>query len=169
MSSEAVFYFGNREGSADMITLKTNYKDAVLDVEQNASRKFSRTDNSDGTISLTDVSEYSQEGDPWGSMDANNTNSAIVELRGVKTATISSTAWSSSAPYTQTVSVSGITSSDRPIIALYITGSPSAANVKNMGKSYGYIDRATTGNGTITFYCYNKKPTVNITVSIKGV
>lgn len=169
MSSKAFVYSWNGEGFANMITLKTDYEDAVLSVSENSRRKFSQTNNPDGTISLTDVSEYSQEGDPWGSMDANNTNSAIVELRGVKTATISSTAWSSSAPYTQTVNVSGITSSDRPIIALYITGSPSAANVKNMGKSYGYIDRATTGNGTITFYCYNKKPTVNITVSIKGV
>lgn len=169
MSSKALVYSWNGEGFAGMITLKTDYEDAVLDVDQNSSRKFSQTDNSDGTISLTDVSAYSQEGDPWGSMDANATNGAIVELRSVKTATLSSSGWSSSAPYTQTVNVSGITADDSPIVALYITGSPSSSNVKNMAKSYGYIDRAVTGNGTITFYCYNKKPTVNITVSIKGV
>ena len=152
-----------------MITLKTDYEDAVLSVSENSRRKFSQTNNSDGTISLTDVSVYSQEGDPWGSMDANATNGAIVELRNVKTATLSSSGWSSSAPYTQTVNVSGITADDSPIIALYITGSPSSSNVKNMAKSYGYIDRAVTGSEAITFYCYNKKPTVNITVSIKGV
>ena len=32
-----------------MITLKTNYKDAVLNAEENAHRKFSKTDNPDGT------------------------------------------------------------------------------------------------------------------------
>ena len=169
MPSETFFYFGNRRGFAGMITLKTNYKDAVLNAEENAHRKFSKTDNPDGTISLADVSEYSQEGDSWGAKDANDTNSAIVELRSVKTATIPSSGWSSSAPYTQTINVSGIASNDTPVISMQVTGSPSAATVKNMSKSYGYIDRAVSGNGNITFYCYNKKPSVNISISIKGV
>ena len=169
MPSKAFIYSWNGEGFANMISLKTDYEDAVLSISENSKRKFSQTNNGDDTISFTDVSVYSQEGGPWGAMDANATNGAIVELRSVKTATLSSSGWSSSAPYTQTVNVSGITADDSPIIALYITGSPSSPNVKNMAKSYGYIDRAVTGSGTITFYCYNKKPTVNITVSIKGV
>ena len=46
---------------------------------------------------------------------------------------------------------------------------PSSANYKAVHKAYAMIDRAVTGANNITFYCYTKKPTVNIPVLIKGV
>lgn len=152
-----------------MITLKTDYKDAVLDIAQNTMRKFSQTDNDDGTISLTDETAYSQEGDVFGSIDINNTNKAIEEVRNVRTATVSSSGWSSAAPYTQTINVEGITEDDEPTISLYLAGSLSSSNVKAMNKAYGMLDRAVTGDGTITLYCYNKKPATTYTIAIKGV
>lgn len=152
-----------------MINLKTDYKDAILNVEQNVARRFSQTDNGDGTISLTDVSQYSQEGDPFAAIDINNTNKAIEEVRNVKTVSVPASGWSSSAPYTQTITVSGITAEDEPVISLYISGSPSAVNVKAMNKAYAMLDRAITGAGTITLYCYNKKPVTNYSILIKGV
>ena len=54
------------------------------------------------------------------------------------------------------------------MIALYISGSPGAAAVKAMRKAFGYLDRAVTGNGSITFYCYEKKPAADFSVSVKG-
>ena len=82
--------------------------------------------------------------------------------------TLSASKWSTSAPYTQTVTVSGVTAEDSPVIALYISGSPGAAAVKAMRKAFGYLDRAVTGNGSITFYCYEKKPAADFSVSVKG-
>lgn len=152
-----------------MITLKTDYKDAVLDIMQNTLRKFSQTDNDDGTISLTDETVYSQKGDAFAAIDINNTNKAIEEIREVRTASVPSSGWSSSAPYTQTIEVEGITEDDEPTISLYLAGSPSSANVKAMNKAYGMLDRAVTGDGTITLYCYNKKPATTYTIAIKGV
>lgn len=152
-----------------MITLKTDYKDAVLDIMQNTLRKFSQTDNDDGTISLTDETVYSQKGDAFAAIDINNTNKAIEEIREVRTASVPSSGWSSSAPYTQTIEVEGITEDDEPTISLYLAGSPSSENVKAMNKAYGMLDRAVTAEGTITLYCYNKKPATTYTIAIKGV
>ena len=152
-----------------MITLKTDYKDAVLDIMQNTLRKFSQTDNDDGTISLTDETVYSQNGDAFAAIDINNTNKAKKEIREVRTASVPSSGWSSSAPYTQTIEVEGITEDDEPTISLYLAGSPSSENVKAMNKAYGMLDRAVTAEGTITLYCYNKKPATTYTIAIKGV
>lgn len=87
----------------------------------------------------------------------------------VKTATLTASAWSGSAPYTQTVTVSGMTAAYAPVISCGVPASPSSANYKAVHKAYAMIDRAVTGANNITFYCYTKKPTVNIPVLIKGV
>ena len=60
--------------------LKTDYKNDVLDTSKNTKRKYQQTTNSDGTISLDDVTVYSQEGSLLGASDINATNSAVNEL-----------------------------------------------------------------------------------------
>lgn len=76
--------------------------------------------------------------------------------------------WSSgSAPYTQTVSISGITAQLRPILDICVSGTASEG-IEQI-KQWNYISKAETGTGTITFYCYNNKPTVDLTVMVKVV
>lgn len=94
--------------------------------------------------------------------------STVDSLKSAKTATLKAASWSASSPYTQKVSVSGIQSSDTPIIGFYISGSPTASDVKTKRKAFGYIDRAVTSDGSITFYCYEKKPGTDFMVQIKG-
>jgi hypothetical protein len=77
--------------------------------------------------------------------------------------------WSDTAPYTQTVSVAGVTAEDAPVIGILIAEGTTAANVKLQNKAWACVDRAVTGAGTITFYCYNKKPGNDFTVNVKGV
>ena len=60
-----------------MAQLRTDYKDEILDVSVNAKRKYRQVDNGDGTISFVDVTEYSQQGDPFGAGDINATNQAV--------------------------------------------------------------------------------------------
>ena len=194
-----------------MSMLREDYKNDMFA----GMRKYSVIQNSDGTISLNDVTQYTQIGDIFNADDVNATNKAVNDtvkefsevrreteqfqqsmtqnfnklqtqttqsiqdlranvdaqvsaVKSVKTVTLSVSGWSSSAPYTQSKNVSGVESSDTPIIALYISGSPSAATVKAQKKAFGYLDRAVTANGSIAFYCYEKKPTVDFTVSVKG-
>lgn len=77
--------------------------------------------------------------------------------------------WSAVVPYTQTVSVEGVTAKDIPVIGILIADGTTAANVKLQNKAWGCVDRAVTGDGTITFYCYNKKPAADFSVLVKGV
>ena len=85
------------------------------------------------------------------------------------TATLSASGWSNTVPYTQSISVAGTSANDRPIISIYLGTSPTAVNVKAQNKALGMVDRAVSSTNTITFYCYNKKPTVDFSVQIKGV
>lgn len=63
-----------------MADLKTTYKDDVLDTSKNTKRKYNMIQNSDGTVSLDDVTEYTQQGDDFGSADINATNTRVNEI-----------------------------------------------------------------------------------------
>lgn len=70
-----------------MADLKTNYVDDVLDTNKNTKRKYNMIQNSDGTVSFEDVTEYLQVGDDFGSVDVNsittNVNSIGTRLGGL--------------------------------------------------------------------------------------
>ena len=84
----------------------------------------------------------------------------------VLTATLD-TSWSgSSAPYTKTVSVSGILSTDTPIIDVVMSGTYSTDEARI--EAWGYIYRAVTADGSITFYA-TEKPTIDLPIRVKVV
>lgn len=62
------------------MALKENYKDDILDVSQNVKRKYQMENNGDGTVSFTDVTEYTQQGDSFGASDMNATNGKVNTL-----------------------------------------------------------------------------------------
>lgn len=62
------------------MALKENYKDDILDTSQNVKRKYQMENNGDGTVSFTDVTEYTQQGDSFGASDMNATNSKVNAL-----------------------------------------------------------------------------------------
>lgn len=71
-----------------------------------------------------------------------------------------STSWTgSAAPYSQTVSVSGILSTDRPIIDY--TNSGTYATDQSREEGWLNVYRAVTAANQITFYAH-EKPTVSI-------
>lgn len=77
------------------------------------------------------------------------------------------TSWSGSGPYTQTLPVSGILSSDNPIIDVVL--SDDTASSKTILKNWSNVSRIVTNNGSITVYCYDTKPTVSIPIQLKIV
>lgn len=56
--------------------LSTNFKDDIL-ASSNAKRKYQITYNDDGTISLDDVTQYSQTGSEYGAKEVNEERTAI--------------------------------------------------------------------------------------------
>ena len=58
-------------------TLPTNYQDDVLKSTMGGKRRYTFTDNSDGTKSLEDATQYDKVGSNFGAADMNKTNAAV--------------------------------------------------------------------------------------------
>ena len=83
----------------------------------------------------------------------------------VKTATLTASGWSSSAPYTQTVSVAGVVAGKPPHVApVYSGGTDADIALKEAGAAVTY---ATPGAGKITFVCLEDKPGVDIPIQVE--
>lgn len=72
-----------------------------------------------------------------------------------------------SAPYTQTISVAGLTSSLNPVIDVVISSTVLTGLEEQ--KQWGYITKATTGTNSITLSCYKDKPTIDLNIIIEVV
>ena len=85
----------------------------------------------------------------------------------IYTATLS-TNWSgNSAPYTQTVTVTGISSDDTPIIDVVLD--LNTATALNQLDAWDCVSKIATGTNQITATCLEDKPTVAIPIQIKVV
>lgn len=119
------------------MALKTNYVDDIFDGDN---RKYRQINNSDGTISLSDVTNYSQMGDKFGASDINATNTEVNELNTALTA--------------QGLSLQGSTvsfPSDGTIVETYESGDKKITSFPSNGNIVETIkDSANTTKYTIT-------------------
>ncbi len=58
-------------------TLPTNYKDDIMASSMAGKRRYNLIQNSDGTVSLEDVTNYTQVGSNFGAAQMNQTNTAV--------------------------------------------------------------------------------------------
>ena len=84
----------------------------------------------------------------------------------VLTATLDTEWEGSAAPYSQSVSVSGILATDTPIIDVVMSGTYSTDETRL--EAWGYVYRAVTANNSITFYAF-KKPSVELPIQMRVV
>lgn len=82
-----------------------------------------------------------------------------------KTATLTAAGWSASAPYTQSVTVSGLTDTKRAM-AYPVYGSNTATNLA-LKEACGMVSFASRSGSTLTFTCLDDKPTVNIPITVE--
>lgn len=84
------------------------------------------------------------------------------------TATLAAESWTgSAAPYTQTVSVTGILATDRPIVDVALTGTTGTDTA--ILEAWGMVSRITTADGSITAVCYEDKPEVDIPIQMEVI
>lgn len=83
------------------------------------------------------------------------------------TATLTTAGWSASAPFAQTVTVTGILATDTPIIDVILSGTASTAILQS--EAWGCVGRITTAANSITVYCYEEKPITAIPIQLKVV
>lgn len=82
-----------------------------------------------------------------------------------KTATLTAAGWSASAPYTQSVTVSGLTDTKRAM-AYPVYESNTATNLA-LKEACGMVSFASRSGGTLTFTCLEDKPTVDIPITVE--
>lgn len=78
------------------------------------------------------------------------------------------TGWTSaSTGYTKTVTVSGILSTDVPVVGVVLSSDASAAQLQ--GKAFACVNRITTATNSITLYAYSSAPTTSFTIQLLTV
>ena len=132
----------------------------------------------DGQENIYDVTRAEglimEEGDAFDQEEMNNLEERISnsfsELSSV-TVTLPSSGWQGSqAPYTQTVTVEGMTGD-------WKAGQPAAVPEEDqtldqkilIREALGYISQIQSGEGSLTVTCYEEKPETNLTIRIPGV
>ena len=149
------------------MALKTDYKDAVY----TGDRKYTQTNNTDGTISLVDATAYSTEGDTFGAADINATNTAVkgnsanisALQQTIKTTakniTLTAASWSSGS-YTIRDSLITATSNQEIIPAPSISADQYKALVKASIVATGQTA------GAITIKAFGTTPTIDIPITV---
>lgn len=81
------------------------------------------------------------------------------------TATIPSSGWSSSAPYTQTVMVAGVLATDSPHVSPVYNSTLATAQAQK--EAWSAVSKAEAADGSIKFYCFEDKPSVDIPIQVE--
>lgn len=105
-------------------------------------------------------------GTPEANTDA-ATKGYVDGKRAAYTATLTTTWIGSAAPYTQTVAVSGILATDMPhIMPAYSSNNATAIAQK---EAWSKVSKAEAAAGSITFTCFEEKPTAAIPIQIEVI
>ena len=129
-----------------------------------------------GVVMKTDIADNLTTNDPEKVLSAAQGVSlgnrmSIVETSKASATTFAATliaaGWSATAPYTQTVTVSGITALMNPFADVSL--STTAATAISQLEAWGMIGKIVTNAGSITATAYEDKPGVNVTVRLLNI
>lgn len=108
-------------------------------------------------------------GAPSGNADAANKSYVDTALNGVKTVSVSATltvaGWTGSAPYVQSVTITGLTGAKKAM-AYPVYGSDTPANIA-LKEACGMVSFASREGSVMTFTCLEDKPTVAIPITVE--
>lgn len=90
-------------------------------------------------------------------------------MRRIIDITLTLDGWSENAPYTQTVSAAGMTAEDLPSPSILYPAGLGADDKKIIDRSSNYITSLEFLDGAVTAICNYIKPTVDLSVRLKGV
>ena len=84
-------------------------------------------------------------------------------LHFTRQVSVPASGWSSSAPYTQTVPVNGMTQNDTPHYSVVY----SASNALPEKEAFAMVDDLDSANGSVTFTCFESKPEIDLTIQLE--
>ena len=106
---------------------------------------------------------------PSNAEDAANKSYVDTGLSAAKTVTVAETltvaGWSASAPYTQAVSISGLTNTKKALV-YPVYGTDTSTNLA-LKEACSMVSFASRSGNTITFTCLEDKPTVAIPITVE--
>lgn len=85
------------------------------------------------------------------------------------TATLLGAGWSAGVPHTQTVAVEGMLATDNPFVDVDMSGATTGAAGTALSDAWTLVGRVEAGAGSITAYCYDDAPAVDIPLILKVV
>ena len=94
-------------------------------------------------------------------LSAENTKEVVVALAASN--------WSTSAPYSQKVSMPTVKATDSITMGKAHTKASSVTDIETYDEMAGLITSAEVTDGYVTFYCAAEKPTQDFKVRLKGV
>lgn len=94
---------------------------------------------------------------------AQETKNYADSLHFTRTTVVPAAGWSSSAPYTQNISISGITKNDTPHYGVVY----SEDNALAEKEAFALIDDLDTKDGSVTFTCFEEKPAIDLIVQLE--
>lgn len=142
--------------TADQIILSDGSR-----LEKNGTIHANTTDNATHAASADTATDSEKLGGVVASSYKLKTDASVYKY----TTTLSTSGWSSSAPYTQTVTVTGILATDTPIIDLNMSNA-TADTAADIQGGWACIGRIVTAENTITAYCYENIPKVALPLNI---
>ena len=126
-------------------------------------------DSAQNAVGINDNPSPSQK--PYVAYSAQKIDSLLDDLGAglsTRTITVSLGNWSSYSPYTNQIYVSGIRSTDSPVIGLYIPSGTSATEEKRLKRAAGCISYIDTTDNYITVTCIGSKPETTFQLMVKG-
>ena len=155
-------------------TNKSSLVDAVNEIKTNATTNTSSINSLATRVATTESDIDSLEtrvtAITKGGTGATTSSDALANLGGASTETYTATIgteWSENAPYTQTVDVTGITSTDTPIVDVVLNSDTDTA--LNQLEAWGCVSKIETATDSITVTCLEDKPTTAIPIQLKVV
>ena len=90
----------------------------------------------------------------------------VVSQKQFFNATFTADGWQgTNAPYTQTIALEAMTEELNPIVDLVVSDVVAVGLAEE--QNYNYITKITTGNQSLTAYCYKDKPTVDLNIIVE--
>lgn len=156
-------------------TINNTVNNAITELSEEINNKFTNLTPEDiGAVNIANVANNIttvKEGYVLDARQGYELN-LLIQKRATTasyTATFPSSGWSASAPYTQTVNVDGILLTDDPIVDIDMSSVTNADDWALMTEVWNFVGRITANEGSVTMYCYDEKPTVDITIFLKVV
>lgn len=84
------------------------------------------------------------------------------------TGTLLASGWSSTAPYTQTITIQGIVATDEPFFDLNMTNA-TVDNAGDLAKNWVLVKKLEAGANSIIATCYDSAPTIDLPMNIKVI